>query len=167
VQLRQRGLTLKLYSEAFDNGGCLPLRYTGAGENTSPPLMWNDIPDAGCSYLILMEDTDGARGPVTHWVLFDVPGALKGLPQGPCGVCKSGRNDFGTLDYHGPDPQPGDLGHHYVFRIYALDTETLGVPPGASRAAIQAAIAGHVLAEGELTAMCTGAVRDSLGVGIT
>jgi Raf kinase inhibitor-like YbhB/YbcL family protein len=116
--------------------------------------LWNDIPDAVGSYLLLLEDADGPHGPVTHWLLYDIPGDLKGLPQGPCGVCKAGRNDFGTLQYEGPRGRPGDPRHHDTFRTYALDVESLGLPVGASRAAVQAAIAGHVLDEAQLAATC-------------
>jgi phosphatidylethanolamine-binding protein (PEBP) family uncharacterized protein len=43
----------------------------------------------------------------------------------------------------------GDPPHHYHFQMFALDT-TLNVPPGSSRDEVLQAMAGHVLAAGEL-----------------
>ena len=40
--------------------------------------------------------------------------------------------------------------HHYYFRVFALDVHRSGVASGASREAVDAAMSGHVLAEGAL-----------------
>ncbi|HLF16311.1 MAG TPA: YbhB/YbcL family Raf kinase inhibitor-like protein, partial [Candidatus Thermoplasmatota archaeon] len=53
-----------------------------------------------------------------------------------------------SVGWHGPCPPPGKV-HRYFFRVYALDTK-LGLPPGAERAALDRALRGHVLAQGEL-----------------
>jgi Raf kinase inhibitor-like YbhB/YbcL family protein len=58
-----------------------------------------------------------------------------------------GTNDFGKSGYGGPCPPAGT--HRYYFRIFALDRE-LDLPFGAKRAQIDAAIKGHVIAQGEL-----------------
>ncbi len=98
-----------------------------------------------------MEDTDAADGPRTHWLVYDIPAELKGLLQGPCGLCKLGRNDFQGAGYVGPQPHPADPQHRYSFRLYALDADSLGIPAGVTRAGFQTALAGHVLATAQLT----------------
>jgi Raf kinase inhibitor-like YbhB/YbcL family protein len=56
------------------------------------------------------------------------------------------------LGYDGPCPPWNDsLVHHYHFRVYALDTQSLSLQPGFTLAELRAAIAGHVLAEAVLT----------------
>src|ERR687891_523883 len=54
--------------------------------------------------------------------------------------------DGDDLGYGGPCP-PSGRPHRYFFRLYALDT-ALNLPPGVNRADLDAAMAGHVLAQG-------------------
>jgi len=58
-----------------------------------------------------------------------------------------GKNDFGNLGYGGPCPPSGV--HRYFFKVYALDRE-LGLKSGATKAQLEAAIDGHILATAEL-----------------
>jgi Raf kinase inhibitor-like YbhB/YbcL family protein len=100
------------------------------------------------------------RGTWTHWVLFDLPAGVTGLPEGlpPEGtvrvtsggvehVARQGRNDFRNLGYGGPCPPSGT--HRYFFRLYALDGP-LSLEPGATRQQVLRAMEGHVLAQGQL-----------------
>ena len=63
----------------------------------------------------------------------------------PKGV--QGTNDFGKSGYGGPCPPSG--AHRYYFKVLALDRE-LDLPFGAKRGPLDAAMKGHVLAQGEL-----------------
>ena len=65
------------------------------------------------------------------------------LPQG--GV--QGTNDFPGHRFDGPQPPSGT--HRYYFKIFALD-KTLDLKPGAKRREVDAAIKGHVIAQGQL-----------------
>jgi hypothetical protein len=58
-----------------------------------------------------------------------------------------GANDFGKSGYRGPCPPPGT--HRYSFKIFALDRE-LDLRSGAKRSQVDAAMKGHVIAQGEL-----------------
>jgi Raf kinase inhibitor-like YbhB/YbcL family protein len=59
-------------------------------------------------------------------------------------------NDFGKPGYGGPCPPKGHGPHHYHFKLFALDTERLGVSPGAKIADVENAARSHAIAEGEL-----------------
>ena len=83
-----------------------------------------------------------------HWVLVDLPPDLNGLPEGVAGTGTAGKNDFDRLGYGGPCPPKG-RNHRYYFKLYALD-QTLGLKSGATKEDVEAAMAGHILAQGEL-----------------
>ncbi len=61
-------------------------------------------------------------------------------------------NDFHRVGYGGPCPPPGRP-HRYVFTLYALDLPRLPVPDRATRAQVERAMAGHVLATATLTGL--------------
>ena len=55
--------------------------------------------------------------------------------------------DFRRVGYGGPCPPGGT--HRYFFKLYALDT-VLDLEAGATKKALEEAMEGHVLAEGQL-----------------
>ncbi len=146
--------TIRLSSPDFLPEGALPLACTCDGANESPPLAWED-PPAGTGALALICDTaDAPEGLLTHWLLYNLPASVRNLPRGlPPGSlpgdARQGVNDFGVPGYSGPCPPPG-VTCRYTFTLYALDGR-LPLPPGAPRAAVIAAMQGHVLATGRLT----------------
>lgn len=144
-------MVFRLESSAFANGGDIPRKYTGEGDDLSPPLRWEDPPPGTQSYVLIVDDPDAPRGTFTHWILFDIPAHCTELPEGigVRTVGRSGRNDFGTLGYRGPHPPVGHGPHRYYFRLYALDRPTLGLGEGASRVGVERALRGHVLATAE------------------
>jgi Raf kinase inhibitor-like YbhB/YbcL family protein len=147
-------MAILLASTSFEHGQSIPLRHTGDGVNTSPALGWTGPPDHAKSHVLICEDPDAPRGVWVHWVLYDLPPSTlalpEGIPSGPTvpGRGKQGKTDFGTVGYGGPAPPKGKP-HRYYFRVYSLDVE-LDLPPGATRAEVTAAMAGHVLDTGEL-----------------
>jgi Raf kinase inhibitor-like YbhB/YbcL family protein len=141
-------------SPAFEEGRPIPVKYTGDGDDVSPPLTWSGVPHATRSLVLLCEDPDAPRGTWTHWVLFNLPPQARELPEAvsrqqklPDGSVQ-GTNDFGKVGYGGPAPPPGNP-HRYYFKLAALDIE-LSLPPGAKRQDVLAAMDRHVLAEGWL-----------------
>jgi Raf kinase inhibitor-like YbhB/YbcL family protein len=151
-------LTLQLTSPAFADGARIPKLSTCDGSGASPALTWANVPEGYRSFAIVCEDPDAPMGTFTHWVIYNIPAAVKLLPEGlpaeaelASGALKGARqakNDFGKLGYGGPCPPSGT--HHYVFRVYALDA-VLEVAPAASRGEIFRSMKGHILAEGKLT----------------
>jgi Raf kinase inhibitor-like YbhB/YbcL family protein len=147
-------MTIELTSPAFREGETIPKTYTADGEDVSPPLRWGDPPAGTQSFALIADDPDAPRGTWVHWVLFDLPAGERDLAQGvpkdealPNGA-KQGTNDFHKLGYGGPSPPPGKP-HRYFFKLYALDTQ-LALHSGVTKAQVEAAMKGHVLAEGRL-----------------
>ena len=132
------------------------------GQNVSPDLNWSGAPEGTQSFALTMYDPDAPTGSGWwHWVVYDIPATATGLALGagaaggaglPPGA-KLGRTDFGSHEYGGAAPPPGDGPHRYVFTLYALKTPALDVPPDASAAYIGFNIHFAKLAEARLTAL--------------
>lgn len=138
---------MRLTSEAFEEGGAIPANHTCDGDDVSPPLAWDEVPEGTAALALIVEDPD-ARGFV-HWVLADVPGDEAGLPEGEGdSIGIPGRNDFGRVGWGGPCPPRGE--HRYVFNLYALSAP-LELSGEADAAAVREAMQGKVLAEARLT----------------
>jgi len=136
--------------------GMLDRAHTCAGRGISPELTWSAPPAATRTLALVVTDLDARFGyDFVHWVLYDIPPSERELPAGfaaqpsPPGGIERGLNDDGHDGYVPPCP-PGGAIHHYDFVIYALGTVV--DTPGLSKAALFAAIRGHVLAKGELIA---------------
>ncbi len=146
------GAVLTVTSTAFANEGGIPVVYSCDGDDISPPLSWSGVPDGTESFVLICDDPD-AIGTWVHWVVFNIPGNVTGLPENvPDGETVTGggmhgENSWGDLGYGGPCPPMGS--HHYVFTVYALDT-MLPLDAGPSKRNVLDAMSGHVLAKGEL-----------------
>jgi Raf kinase inhibitor-like YbhB/YbcL family protein len=138
--------TLKVTSSAFDHEGIIPSKYTCEGEDVNPPLQIDGIPAGTSSLAIIMEDPDAPNGTFDHWLVWNIPPATNiiGGDSVP-GIC--GKNGSGDTGYYGPCPPSGV--HRYYFYVYALDMK-LNLDRGADKAALKAAIEGHIMAAGVL-----------------
>lgn len=154
-------MSIQLISPAFGDGEPIPKKYTGDGEDLSPPLNWSDLPEGTKQLALICDDPDApTEQPWVHWVLYHIPPDVTSLPEGippterldrPQGAMQ-GKNSWPegqTIGYRGPAPPAGHGTHHYHFRLYALDAE-LDLEPGISKARLLKAIEGHILAQGEL-----------------
>jgi Raf kinase inhibitor-like YbhB/YbcL family protein len=149
---------LTLTSPSFGHGDLIPRSHTSDGVNRSPPLTWEGVPAGARSLALVVEDPD-APDPASpqrifaHWLIFNLPPHADGLALSvgraalPRGT-RLGRNDFGLLEYCGPEPPIGR--HRYFFRLFALDAVlpvALGEP---DRATLMRALQGHIIEEAEL-----------------
>ncbi len=146
-------MTIELTSTAFSEGRPIPARYTCTGEDISPPLAWRGAPSGTQSFALIMDDPDAPGRTWVHWVVINLPATATGLPAAirsngdlP-GEAVHGQNSWRRNDYGGPCPPSGT--HRYFFKLYALDT-ALDLAPGATKQQVLDALAGHVLAEGQL-----------------
>jgi Raf kinase inhibitor-like YbhB/YbcL family protein len=151
------GSRLALSSPSVQPGSPIPVKHSEYADGVSPALTWNAVP-AAKSYALIVEDPDARPiTPFVHWVAWNIPSDVTGLPEGlqeqlrltePDGLLQ-GATSRGSVGYLGPRPPAGDPPHHYHFQIFALDT-LLSVPPGSDRDAVLKAMHGHVLSQGEL-----------------
>jgi Raf kinase inhibitor-like YbhB/YbcL family protein len=151
-------MALALTSPAITPGGKIPSKYTCEGDDISPPLVFGDVPEGARSLALVIDDPDAPdpKAPKrvwVHWLLYNLPPDSKslaedasriGLPKGTV----TGVNDRKEASYHGPCPPVGR--HRYFHKLYALDTTLSG---GAlTKAELEAAMSGHILAQAELLA---------------
>jgi Raf kinase inhibitor-like YbhB/YbcL family protein len=157
---------MTLTSSGIADGAKTPVRFTQAGEEVSPALAWSGAPDSTQSFVLIMHDLDAAIGStgtddVLHWMLWNIPGSAttlaEGVPQGPQLADGTRQISVSGPYYRGPAaPATGPV-HHYVFEIYALDAmldvPPLGASPPMTRAAVVAAMAGHVRGKGVMVTL--------------
>jgi len=129
--------------QVFDSFGC-------TGQNVSPALRWSGAPRDTRSFALLVHDPDAPTGGAGwwHWLVYDIPAGTTELAKGagrpdgsalPAGAA-SGITDYGTPGYGGPCPPEGDKPHRYVFTLYALKVDQLGVAKDA-----QASLIGYLV----------------------
>jgi Raf kinase inhibitor-like YbhB/YbcL family protein len=140
---------LSLTSNAFENGQPIPTQFTCDGAGQVPLLHWSDPPAGTKSFALVVDDPDAPSGTFRHWGVFNIPASARSIGGGqPVGTEVT--NDFGKSGYGGPCPPKGHGAHHYHFKLYALDTDKLGVPTGAKVVDVENAARQHAIAEGEL-----------------
>ena len=147
---------MSLSSTAFNDGSAIPVKYSQAGEEASPPLSWTGAPDSIASFLLIVHDVNAVSGnnldDVLHWMVWNIPPTATSLREG---IAQGGNLPDGSRQisqtgpyYRGPAAPSSGPPHHYVFELYALDTmvdvPAVGQSPAATRAAVMTAIAGHV-----------------------
>jgi Raf kinase inhibitor-like YbhB/YbcL family protein len=178
---QEQGGTFDLHSTTFQNNSILPISMIhniivggqnvcsingSPGGNQSPELSWTGMPPGTRTFVVVAFD---ATASVTHWTMYNIAGYGTGLPENagvpgsPYGTQLG--NVYGNHEYDGPCPPantPPNV-HHYVFTVYALDTELdLGGsanfppnPPTLYQALIAAALNRHILASASLTGLYT------------
>jgi Raf kinase inhibitor-like YbhB/YbcL family protein len=200
-----------LKSDSFSDGAAIPGEFAFAvidpnthvalSRDRNPHLVWSDTPAVTKSFALICHDYDvpsraddvnkeGREIPATlarvdffHWLLLDIPPAMREIaagaysdgvvprgkpgPGAPNGL-RHGLNDYtgwfasdpnmkgNYYGYDGPCPPWNDsIIHHYVFTLYALDTPSLHVHGDLIGANVRAALAGHVLGQAHLSGTYT------------
>ena len=142
---------------AWTDGAEIPAAHSQVGDEVSPALSWSSAPEGTLSFALIVHDLDAASGngldDRLHWMLWNIPPTAGGLPEG---VGQGPELADGTRQisvsgpyYRGPARPPAtDPAHHYLFEFYALDAmidvPAVGESPAATRAAVIAAMAGHI-----------------------
>ena len=145
-------------ASAVAEGEPIDARFTCDGDDLSPGLSWEGIPEGTQELVLALEDPDAPGATFTHWLVYGLDPRSAALPEGipqeaevaALAGLHQGENDFGDVGYGGPCP-PGGEEHRYIFRLLSLDAP-LELEPGAGRAAFDDAVVPHVLAEARLTA---------------
>lgn len=144
---------MELRSPAFAPGQPIPVKFTCAGKDLSPPLTWRGVPAQAKSLALILSDPDSPGGRFVHWAIYNLPATTSGLGEDlnkipvVAGGGQQGLNSRGGYGYTGPCPPPGRV-HHYHFDLYAVDQPlTLG---GATGAQLRQTLTGHVIAQAQL-----------------
>jgi Raf kinase inhibitor-like YbhB/YbcL family protein len=147
---------MTLATGAWPDGGQIPARHTQAGEELSPALTWSPVPEGTASFALIVHDLDAPIGngadDILHWMLWNIPATATSLREG---VARGSQLPDGTRqisatgpNYRGPGAPASGPAHHYVFELFALDTmldvPAVGASPPLTRAAVVAAMAGHI-----------------------
>ena len=148
---------LHVTSPAFSEGGWIPKRHTGFGENLSPELRLTGLCSETASLCVVLDDLDiPFLGEMNHWVMWNVPPTdvlPAGVPSGDHPAWPTGAVQgigYGKHCYAGPKQPPFiRAAHRYRFTVYALDC-LLDLPVTAHKADLVHAAAGHVLQTGTL-----------------
>jgi Raf kinase inhibitor-like YbhB/YbcL family protein len=146
---------MQLSSSSFAAGEEIPSKHTCEGADRSPALAWTGVPAGTKSFAIIVDDPDAPdpaapRMTWVHWVLYNLPPSTSSLPEAAVAMPRGtldGINDWKSTGYRGPCPPIGR--HRYFFKVYALDVvlPDLHKP---SKAALEKAMHGHMLAHAEL-----------------
>ena len=129
-------------TQEFTGFGC-------SGNNLSPALQWKNAPTGTKSFAVTLYDIDAPTAPLGkggfwHWNMFNIPSTVTSLEVG-AGDLKSGKapkgsiqgvTSFGAAGFGGPCPPKGDNAHAYIFTVYALKTENLGLDKHATPAVV-------------------------------
>jgi Raf kinase inhibitor-like YbhB/YbcL family protein len=153
-------MKFNLTSTAINNYAIIPKKFSGEGDDVSPPLAWDGAPAATKEFALICDDPDAPTPqPWVHWVIYGIGPDVRALPEGVKSnvpelqeptVARQGKNSWPsgvTTGYRGPLPPSGT--HHYHFKLYALDRK-LDLPANATKQQLLDAMKGHVLAEAEL-----------------
>lgn len=144
-----------LTSPDFSDGAPLPRSAAGpgVGANISPALRWEHIPSATTQLVLFLDDIDvPLPKPLIHNAAVLSPSAA-GIEAGTLRHGQDGIRIVPTRlakdGYAGPRPIPGHGPHRYRFHLLASDTP---IPRDITTVrALLSALAGHVIARGQLT----------------
>lgn len=139
---------MHIASPAFAPNTMIPQRFTCQGEDINPAFQISDIPAGAHSLALIHDDPDAPSKTWDHWLIWNIP-AMAEIPENAApGI--QGQNSWGRNDYGGPCPPSGT--HRYVYKLYALDRK-LDLPAGATKAQLESAMRGHILAQAELVGL--------------
>jgi Raf kinase inhibitor-like YbhB/YbcL family protein len=139
---------LQVSSPSFKNNDLIPQKFSCEGENISPALKIKEIPHGTKTLAVILFDPDASPDGFVHWVLWNLPPSSKIQEKIMSGA--KGNNGSGEIGYTGPCPPTGT--HHYQFTVYALDTK-LSLPETSGKKELEAAMQGHILAQGTITGL--------------
>lgn len=158
IQPWSPGAVLELNSTAIDTDGKIEARHSALDANTSPPLHWTAVDNAG-AYALIVEDPDAPREhPFVHWMVWNIPGEATSLAEGLPNAERlespqntvQGRNDNGAFGWFGPRPPAGTGPHRYHFQLFALDGPLTLDPAETDLRTLVDAMKGRVIADTEL-----------------
>lgn len=135
-----------------------------SGKDMSPQLSWSGAPESTKSFAVTMYDPDAPTGSGWwHWTVVNIPKNVYSLAQDagnksganiPSGAIQ-GRTDFGRPGYGGSCPPAGDKTHHYHFKVWALNVESLPIDSESSGALVGYLLNTNSIATAEIVSIST------------
>lgn len=125
------------------------------GENISPQLSWSNAPKGTKSFAITVYDPDAPTGSGWwHWLVFDIPKNKTSLEKNfgakeHKNIIQSVTN-YGINTFGGACPPKGDKAHRYIFTVYALDVESLGLKKDTNPAIVGYYLNNHAISKASL-----------------
>jgi phosphatidylethanolamine-binding protein (PEBP) family uncharacterized protein len=118
---------LSLVTDAVDDGGELPVRFTCFGERLSPPLHWTNVPVDAVQLAIVVRDRDA--GGAVQWLVTGIDPAITGFGEGgvPEGAVEQA-NLTGAIGWDAPCPPAGTGRHIYDIVLHVL-TQPVDIDP--------------------------------------
>lgn len=138
--------TLTVSSPSFKHNEMIPSKFTCEGSNINPEILIGNVPATTRSLALILDDPDAPNGTFDHWIMWNIPADDRKIKENHAPGTE-GKNGKGDSKYTGPCPPSGT--HHYHFKVYALDTK-LDLKSGSTKQALENAMQGHILAQGEL-----------------
>jgi len=141
-------------NQEFNGFGC-------DGKNISPQLSWENAPKDTKSFAVTVYDPDAPTGSGWwHWVIFDIPSSINEL------VTNAGNNEtnlapknaiqsltnYGKSGFGGACPPEGHGLHQYIFTVYALKTDKLGLNTETNPAIVGYYLHNNTLAKATIVA---------------
>lgn len=155
-----------LTSPLFSDGNSLPAELgctRDGGDGLSPPLTWSGVPKGTKSFALVEHHyprgtEEGVDEPNFYWLLWDIPATTREISRGnleSVGHSGGGSKRSGGKEYVPPCSPPESGVHTYTITIYALNSETIGLPSQDDRdvdwAALMAAIDNKVIDQSSLS----------------
>ncbi|MCL5438773.1 MAG: YbhB/YbcL family Raf kinase inhibitor-like protein [Patescibacteria group bacterium] len=139
---------MKITSPAFQDNSNLPVQYSCDGRGINPPLVISDVPQNTKSFVLFVEDPDAPSGTFTHWVVYDINPSVREIQENSTSKgAYEGKTSIGNAGYVAPCPPSG--AHHYVFKLFALDT-MLNLKSAPRRSEIEKAMTGHIIDQAQI-----------------
>ena len=115
-----------LRSSAFEDTQTMPPKYAKKGENVSPPLSWENVPQGTKSFALAVGDRHPVARNFVHWLVIDMSADVTSHEEGASGRALMPAGSRELKVYGGPNPPSGS--HDYEFTLYAPKTDKLDLP---------------------------------------
>jgi Raf kinase inhibitor-like YbhB/YbcL family protein len=79
---------MMLRSSAFEDTQTMPPKYAKKGENVSPPLSWDNVPQGTKSFALAVVDRHPVARNFVHWLVIDMSADVTSLEEGASGSAR-------------------------------------------------------------------------------
>jgi Raf kinase inhibitor-like YbhB/YbcL family protein len=155
--------SFQLTSPAVEDGGMLPVDFTGDGAAATLPLSWSGAPEGTKSFSVIMHHIapDQTKW---YWILYNIPATTAALPRNVQeGIGILGNNSVNGKTEYAPPHSKGPGAKNYIYTVYALSAPvSVSVEPEqVNRDVLLDAMKGKILAIAELKTVYERNVSDT------